>query len=110
VDARGLDLIDTPDGCRIPLRVKPAARQDMVVGPHAGRLKLTVSAPPERGRANQAVERLLATILNVATSRVRVVAGETVRDKVVLIAGCTAGEVRRRIEAGPRISEGPGRQ
>ena len=106
MDTSALELRDTGEGCRLSVRVMPGARQDMVVGPHAGRLKMTVTAPPEKGRANQAVERLLATVLNVATSRVRVVSGETSRDKVVLVEECAADEVRRQLERTPRISSG----
>jgi uncharacterized protein YggU (UPF0235/DUF167 family) len=85
----------------------PGARQDLVVGPHAGVLKMTVTAPPEKGRANKAVERLVATVLNVATSRVKVVSGATSRDKVILVSHCAAAEVRRQLEGVPRISTAP---
>jgi len=106
METKGLDLTDKDGGCTIPLRVKPAAKQDTLVGAHAGRLKMTVVAPPERGRANEAVARVLAGALNLATSRVRVISGFTSAEKVVFVEGCPAQEVRRRLEAMPRISTG----
>ncbi len=102
-------LTSTRDGCTIGLRVKPGAKQDMVIGPYAGRLKMTVVAPPERGKANQAVARVLAGLLNLGTSRVRVVSGFTTRDKTLLVEGCTPEDVRQRFERMPRMSSGPQR-
>ena len=91
------------------VRVKPAAKQNTVIGPYGGQLKMTVVAPPEKGKANDAVERLLAGFLNLGTSRVRVVAGFSTQDKTVLLEGCSASDVRRRLERMPRLSTGPQR-
>jgi uncharacterized protein YggU (UPF0235/DUF167 family) len=59
--------------------------------------KLRVSAPPERGRANDAVVALLAAELGLVRSEIRVVAGETGRDKVVEVDRLTLDEVERRL-------------
>lgn len=50
-------------------------------------LKLRVRAAPEKGRANRAVERLLAAELGLPAGSVRVVGGHTGRDKVVEVDG-----------------------
>jgi uncharacterized protein YggU (UPF0235/DUF167 family) len=42
-----------------------------------------VAAPPERGRANEALVGLLSSLLNVPASSVRVVGGQRGRSKVV---------------------------
>ena len=104
MDPKGLELKQVDEGCTLRLRVKPAARQDMIVGPHAGALKLTVIAAPEKGRANEAVARLLATVLNLGTSRVVVISGHAAQNKVVLIRGCTPAEVRELLQKMPRMS------
>jgi uncharacterized protein len=57
-----------------------------------------VAAPPERGRANEALVELLAGALDVPRSSVRVVAGQTGRAKVVEIESLTEEEVERRLE------------
>jgi len=72
-------------GCSLRLRVKPAARRARLVGPHGGALKLEVTAAPEKGRANRAVERLLADRLGLDVAAVRIVAGESSQDKAVAI-------------------------
>ena len=106
MDTTGLDLVDADGGCRIPVRVKPGAKQDTLIGPYAGRLKMTVVAPPEKGKANEAVARVLAGALNLGTSRVRVVAGFTEQNKVVFVEGCPARDIRDRLGRMPRISTG----
>jgi uncharacterized protein len=54
-----------------------------------------LAAPPERGRANDALLELLATTLRVERTRMRLVAGATSRDKVVEVEGLTLDEVER---------------
>jgi hypothetical protein len=58
-----------------------------------------VTAPPEQGRANAAVEALLAEALGVPRDCVHVLGGHTSRRKVVEIARISEAEVRRRIDA-----------
>ena len=53
-------------------------------------LRARVSAPPVDGRANTALERLVAAALDLPPSRVRVVAGHTSRRKQVEVEGMTA--------------------
>jgi uncharacterized protein len=56
-----------------------------------------VTAPPERGRANDAVAGLLASVLEVPPSSVRVVGGQRSRAKVVEIDSLELEEVERRL-------------
>ena len=60
-------------------------------------LKIRVSAPPERGKANKAVEQLLAKTLGVSRNAVQVVAGKTSARKTVTIEGLTEEEVSERL-------------
>jgi uncharacterized protein len=78
---------------RIALRVSPGARRTEVVGRHGDGWRVRVAAPPERGRANEALVEHLAKILGVRRAGVRVVAGAGSRDKVVEVDGLTAGQV-----------------
>jgi uncharacterized protein len=106
MDTKGLELVDAEGGCRIPLRVKPGAKQDTLIGAYGGKLRMTVVAPAERGKANDAVARVLAGALNLATSRVRLISGFTSQDKMAFVEGCAAEDVRRRLEKMPRVSTG----
>ena len=78
---------------RISVRVSPGARRTEVVGRHGGGWRVRVAAPPERGRANEALIEHLANVLGVPRRAVRVVAGPASRDKVVEIDGLSAATV-----------------
>ena len=60
----------------VDIRVKaiPGASRDAVAGMLGDRVKVRVSAPPEGGRANKAIEGLIARELGVRPSQVSVVA------------------------------------
>jgi uncharacterized protein (TIGR00251 family) len=70
---------------RLHLKVVPKASRDRVVGWVGDRLKVQVTAAPERGKANDAVIGVLAAALGLARSQVRIVAGETSPLKTVEI-------------------------
>ncbi len=80
-----------PDGLVITARVSPKASRNAVQGamptPDGQALKIAVTAPPDKGKANAAVVALLAKTFGVAKSSVTVLAGETDRRKVLRIAG-----------------------
>lgn len=88
---------------RLTVRVTPNASLDRVEGmatDDAGRtyLKLRVRAVPENGKANRAVEKLLAKALGVPKSAVRVVTGETSRIKGVDVETGPGSAAARQIE------------
>jgi uncharacterized protein len=90
---------------RLRLRVMPGSARAAVVGRHGDAWKVRVTAPAERGRANEAVVSLLAESLGVRTPDVRVVAGLTARDKVVELSGVTLEEAERRLRAAGKESQ-----
>jgi uncharacterized protein (TIGR00251 family) len=93
---------------RLALRVSPGARSSAIVGRQGDRWKVRVSAPAESGRANKALLRLLAEVLSVPRSRLRLVAGRGARDKLVEVSGVDAQESGRRL-ASARQGGGEGR-
>ena len=73
------------------------------VGPVMGdRLKVSVNAPPVEGKANEAVQRVLAETFGVPRSAVTILRGETGKRKTVRIAGLAAAAIRQVVGAGPR--------
>jgi uncharacterized protein len=69
------------------VRVTPRADKNEIAGEREGVLIVRVTAPPENGKANVAVCRLIARALRVAPSRVSVARGSGSRDKVLRIDG-----------------------
>jgi uncharacterized protein len=85
---------------RLRLRVSPGAARTEIIGRYGEAWKVSVAAPPERGRANDAVLRLLSRRLGVPVTGLTLVSGHGVRDKVVELRGLAAEEAERRLEAG----------
>ena len=80
---------------RLQVRVSPGARRTEIAGRYGDGWKVRVAEPPERGRANDGVVRLLAGTLGVD---VRVVSGHASRDKVVAF-DLDAAEAERLLAA-----------
>ncbi len=82
---------------RLRVRVSPGATKAEIVGRHGDAWKLRVTAPPEGGRANEAVVRLLADALAVPRDDVKLVSGHAAREKTVVLQGVTASQIDRRL-------------
>jgi hypothetical protein len=78
--------------------VRPRARRAGLKGFRGdGRLVVAVGAPPEDGRANQAMAELLGEALGVRARDVTIVSGEHSREKRVEVQGLDEGELKRRL-------------
>lgn len=82
---------------RITVTVSPGASRSELVGRHGEGWRARVAAAPERGRANDALCKLLAEALDVPRRAVHVVAGQTARVKVVEIDGLGLAEIESRL-------------
>mgnify|MGYP003345400222 FL=1 len=76
---------------------RSGAARTAVTGVHDGRLRLAVAAPPSDGRANRAVEELLAALCGVAPRRVRLVRGDRSRAKTLWLGVDDAAEALARL-------------
>ena len=81
------------------VKVVPGARHDRVVGRYGEGIKLQVSAPPEGGKANAAVVRVLAEALGVKPSQVQVLRGHGNPRKIVAVDGIDAAALAAWIAA-----------
>lgn len=88
----------TKDGVYLKLRVSPGAKTTEVKGRYGQEaLKLSVAAPPAKGKANTEIERYLSILFNVPKSGVAVVRGVSSRDKLVLACGVGVRAVRENV-------------
>lgn len=98
------------DGLRVAIRLGPRAKVDALVAIAAatdGRrvLKATVTAPPEAGRANEALLQLLARAWHIPRRDISIIRGLTSRSKAVRVTG----DPHRLIEKiAPEIARLPG--
>ncbi len=67
--------------CRLRVRAQPGARREGLAGTWNGMLKLAVSAPPEDGRANESLVRLLSKLLGLKHKQVALLSGAKARTK-----------------------------
>jgi uncharacterized protein len=79
---------------RLLVKAVPGARRDEIVGRLGDRLKVRVSAPPEGGKANEAICGLIAAALGVRARDVRVVGGMSRAEKTLEIDGADAAAVK----------------
>lgn len=77
--------------------MSPGAARAGVVGRQGAAWKVRVTAPPEGGRANDAVVSLLADALDVPRRDVEIVSGHGGRDKIVALSGIGPDELERRL-------------
>ena len=71
----------------MPVRTQPGSRRSGIVGERNGALKIAVSAPAEKGKANDAIQEILCEQLGLKRSQVQLLAGPTSRDKRFLLRG-----------------------
>jgi uncharacterized protein (TIGR00251 family) len=92
-----ITITDHAEGCVLPVRAQPGARRVGVQGEQGGALKVAVSAPPQDGRANQALVEALCEALGVRRSQVQLLSGQTSRDKRFLIRGLSRADLEKRV-------------
>lgn len=80
---------------RLSLKVVPGSSRDEIVGWLGDAIKVKVKAPPEKGRANEAVVALLAERLGVDVSTISVVSGHGSPAKIVAVDGMDDAAMQR---------------
>lgn len=88
------------DRLLVALKVQPGASADAILGVEdeadgSRVLKLRVTAPPEGGKANAAVIKLLAKAWKLPKGRLSIAAGATARRKILAVAGADEALLRR---------------
>ena len=91
-----------PEGVVLPVRAHPGARRDEIRGVHDGALRVSVTAAPEKGKANKAIVALLARELKLRKSQIELLTGDTSSQKRFLLRNVTADGIASRLasEAG----------
>ena len=86
---------------RVRLRVSPGSRKTELAGRYGDGWKIRVSAPPEGGRANEAVLELLAERVGLPRRALSIVSGLKARDKVVEMTGIDRAETEKKLAQTP---------
>lgn len=78
-------------------RIHPRAKKDAITGELGDALKVSLTAPPIEGRANEGCIAFLARLLKVPRSSVTIASGLSSRNKVIRVLGLSAQQVRARL-------------
>jgi hypothetical protein len=88
---------DAAGGSVLSVHVRPGARRSEVAGLHGDALCVRVRARPVEGAANREVLEVLAQVLGVGASALRIDGGEHGRDKRIMVCGLGSDAVRKRL-------------
>jgi uncharacterized protein len=96
--SRNFRLHDGKKGVALVLRVTPRASKNEIVEILSdGTVKVRLTAPPVEGKANEALLKFLAKVLDVPRNRLDVVAGASGRDKIISVIDMDADTLHKRI-------------
>jgi uncharacterized protein len=98
IESSMVALHNSSTGITFAVKVHPHAKKNAIAGKLGDALKLSLTAPPVDGKANQACIDFFAKLLEVPRSSVTIAAGQTSQNKVIRVAGLSAENVRRRLK------------
>jgi len=89
---------ETDDGVVLAVKVVPGSSRTQVAGRLGETLKVTLAAPPEKGKANRLLLEVLAKVLRRPRSALAITSGAGSPRKEVHVAGARADEVRAALQ------------
>ena len=90
-------LQELADGISFAVKVYPRAKKNAITGEVGEALKLSITAPPVDGKANEACIAFFTKLLRVPRSSVTIASGQNGRNKVIRVSGVSAEEIRNRL-------------
>ncbi len=92
-----IPIQDSANGATFAIKVHPRAKKNAITGELNNVLKLSLTAPPLDGKANDACIEFFAKLLKLPRSSVTIASGQTSRNKVIRVVGLSAEDVLKRI-------------
>ncbi len=86
-------FVESDGAATFSVKVIPRASKHQIVGMEGDAIKIRLNAPPVEGKANEALVKFLAETLGVSRAQIEIVAGLTLRRKVVRVRGVTAKQI-----------------
>ncbi len=90
-------IVPHAEGAIVSVVAQPGSKRNAVLGERAGAFRIAVTAPPDKGKANAAIQTMLAENLGCKTAQVSLISGASSRQKRFLIRGVDIEELRKRI-------------
>ena len=92
-----ITIADSSAGVTFAVKVHPRAKKNAITGEVGDALKLSLTAPPVDGKANEACVEFFAKLLKLPRASVSIASGETSRNKTIRVVGLSAEEIRKRL-------------
>ena len=92
-----ISIHHTASGISFQVKVHPRAKKNGITGALGEALKLSLTAPPVEGQANEACIEFFARLLKVPRSSITIASGQSSRLKVIRITWITAAEFRAQL-------------
>ncbi|TWT36387.1 hypothetical protein KOR34_12920 [Posidoniimonas corsicana] len=92
-----LELSPHPQGVVLAVKARAGGACNAVAGVRDGRLLVSVTQAPEKGKANAAIGRVIAKALGLRPSEVQLFAGPTNPQKRFLLVGADPDAVRQTV-------------
>lgn len=92
-----LRIQKTDDGVIFKVKVQPGTTKNEMVGVQGDALKIKISAPPVKGKANKALIDFLAEKLGVKRSEIEIVSGHMSRVKKIKVIG-KGTRIKKRVD------------
>jgi uncharacterized protein len=89
---------ESGSGVTFAVKIHPRARKNGISGEVGDALKVSLTAPPVEGRANEACIEFFAKLLKLPRSSVTIASGQASRNKVIRIAGVSGQYVRAHLD------------
>jgi uncharacterized protein (TIGR00251 family) len=100
MENRDFQLQDRKKGATLAVRVTPRASKNEIVGIlNDGTIKIHLTATPVEGKANEALLKFLAKLLDVSISQLKLVAGASGRNKLISVAEMDPKTLQKKILA-----------
>jgi uncharacterized protein (TIGR00251 family) len=91
-------LEETTSGIKLKIVVKPGSKQQRInVNSEGNYLLIAVKSPPDKGKANKELLKFLAKHLDLSSSNLTIISGQTSRDKTILVSNISVEEIKKRI-------------
>ena len=94
-----IQVVGHAEGSILAVRAQPGARRNGIVGDQNGELKVAVTALPDKGKANDAVQEVLCAALDLKRWQVELVSGAASRAKKFLLRGVAPEVALQQLQA-----------
>ncbi len=81
----------------LTIKVVPGASKTAIQN-YENELRITIAAPPEKGKANQELIAFLSKKLDIRKSEIEIAQGETSRIKLVIFTNCPENLLQEKLE------------